>query len=355
MSCSNPNFVVETPYLKDDGTPVTLFFNQKPNFDNMEGYRVIEVPCGCCEQCLSQRAQEWSAKCIAELQLHKESCVINLTYNDDYLPSCIKVKRKESSESYVFSKSQDFIDKKTGYVIYFNGIVDDSFDVVSEKPSFDYSDVQKFFKRLRKKIGAFRYYGCCEYGEHYKRPHYHIIVYGFKPSDLVYWKTTKAGSIQYRSLFIEKLWNKGFVTIGEASASSIFYISGYVLKKYLGSQNKGYYLNKGLLPERNFFSQNLGGEFFSENSTQIYDLGKVYIGTGDGNAVAVYKNKTLDRKIALEDPQFIRSIKNMRSSVMEAREYTRAFKSGVPVEELRKILAREFHERIIKSKRRAFD
>ena len=48
-----------------------------------------------------------------------------------------------------------------------------------------YTDVQKFLKRLRKAYrGKLRYFVAGEYGEQTARPHYHMILYGWQPTDL---------------------------------------------------------------------------------------------------------------------------------------------------------------------------
>ena len=48
-----------------------------------------------------------------------------------------------------------------------------------------YTDVQKFLKRLRKAYKSkLRYFIAGEYGEQTARPHYHMILYGWQPTDL---------------------------------------------------------------------------------------------------------------------------------------------------------------------------
>ena len=79
-----------------------------------------------------------------EAKLHKENCFITLTYNNNNLPKYKSLVKKE---------------------------------------------LQDFFKRLRKKYGeGIRYYACGEYGPKGKRPHYHAIIFGWKPKDLKYFK-----------------------------------------------------------------------------------------------------------------------------------------------------------------------
>lgn len=69
----------------------------------------------------------------------------------------------------------------------------------------------------------------CEYGTNYLRPHFHAIIFGHQFPNLKLHKTTPRGSKIYRSDQLEKLWNKGFSSIGEANESTAYYIASYCL------------------------------------------------------------------------------------------------------------------------------
>jgi hypothetical protein len=84
------------------------------------------------------------------------------------------------------------------------------------------SDLQKFFKRMRKGGYDYRYYACGEYGDNGGRPHYHAIVFG----------------IEVSKEELEKHWRLGLCEVGTASEASIRYVAGYVSKK-LGLRENG--------------------------------------------------------------------------------------------------------------------
>lgn len=172
-------------------------FSNKPS-DEGEIY----VPCGKCLECLKDVSEEWSWRIMDEAKLYEENCVITLTYNDDAL----------------------------------NG-----------EKSLNKRDYQLFLKRLRKYIKVtenkeIRYFLSAEYGSKLKRPHYHIIIFGWIPKDLKYWTYTKKRSIQYRSKVVETLWIKGFSTIGLLDKSTAKYTA-----KYLQKLNYEMYEHDGLL------------------------------------------------------------------------------------------------------------
>lgn len=126
--------------------------------------RRITVPCGKCLACEQKRASQFAQRAIDELQFWDTACVVTLTYNDEHLPENSWLCRR---------------------------------------------DVQLFAKRLRKSLGddhPIRIYGCGEYGSKKGRPHYHLIIYGWSPSDCDF-HFVKRGRKHYLSATVERLWS----------------------------------------------------------------------------------------------------------------------------------------------------
>jgi len=78
-------------------------------------------------------------------------------------------------------------------------------------------DATLFLKRLRKRVGSFRYFLVGEYGDKFGRPHYHVALFGVCP--LIYQQE------------IAQAWGQGFVHCGLLEQKSAAYIAGYVTKK----------------------------------------------------------------------------------------------------------------------------
>ena len=79
-----------------------------------------------------------------------------------------------------------------------------------------YPDIQKFLKRLRKAYrGKLRYFVAGEYGEQTARPHYHMILYGWQPTDLEHlYKIQHNG--YFTSKWLANLWGMGQIQIAQA-------------------------------------------------------------------------------------------------------------------------------------------
>lgn len=126
--------------------------------------------------------------------MHEDSCFITLTYDDENLP-------------------------------YGETLVPRHF--------------QLFMKRARKKFGQMRFYHCGEYGETTERPHYHALLFGFRPSDGVLFKDDEYPL--YTSEKLTETWGLGHATFGQVTFETAAYTSRYVTKKVTGKQAKDHY------------------------------------------------------------------------------------------------------------------
>jgi len=90
-------------------------------------------------------------------------------------------------------------------------------------------DWQLFAKRVRRRLGPFRYLMCGEYGEQTQRPHYHALLFGLDVPDASAFSVRRGHSV-FRSRILQDLWAKGIVELGTVTPQSARYCSGYVLK-----------------------------------------------------------------------------------------------------------------------------
>lgn len=122
--------------------------------------------------------------------------------------------------------------------------------------SLNKSDLQKFFKRLRKlSTNRIRYYAVGEYGGKSWRPHYHIILFNSNPYDVA-----SAWSLANQSL--------GDVHYGSVSEASVGYTLKYITKK----QRIPLHINDDREREFSLMSKGLGLNYLSEQMI-AYHLG----------------------------------------------------------------------------------
>jgi len=125
------------------------------------------------------------------------------------------------------------------------------------------SDLQKFFKRLRKKIPDIKYFACGEYGEQTERPHYHAIIFGLAKHEA--------------DFMLRQVWGKGNVENGHAEEDSIRYVAGYIDKKWMaGDQKHTEYMGKP--PPFQTQSQGIGKEWWLKHYHEFLDDGLKFRG-----------------------------------------------------------------------------
>lgn len=92
-------------------------------------------------------------------------------------------------------------------------------------------DVTGFIRKLRLHYGqGVRFFCAAEYGAKFSRPHYHLVMFNFKPTDLVP-SAKRSGFQTYTSEQIEGIWQKGRVEVGTFSTRGAMYAAQYVVKK----------------------------------------------------------------------------------------------------------------------------
>lgn len=177
-------------------SPLSAF--RKPDGGIVFGPGPLRIACGQCMGCRLERSRQWAVRCLHESKMHERNCFITLTYSDANLP---------------------------------------------ENHNLQYSDFQKFMKRLRKEFSdiPIRFYMCGEYGETTGRPHYHACLFGVDFDDKVPLQRTGSDHMIYRSAVLDKLWPLGHASVGQLTFESAAYTARYITKKLLGAAAKDGY------------------------------------------------------------------------------------------------------------------
>lgn len=209
-------------FIKNPGT--FCFDNWLENYPFAFDCKIIDVPCSKCVECLIDKSSEWSYRIMNECSLYEKNCFITLTYADNPV-------------------------------------------------SLNKRDLQLFLKRLRRHLEPlkFRFFACGEYGKKGKRPHYHLIVFNWQPDDLDYFFTDKAGVGIYKSDFLSKIWNKGFISVSFVDENVAKYVAKYMQK--LNEIPKGCikpFLTMSLKP-------GIGADYLINNISVAFSTDKIYL------------------------------------------------------------------------------
>lgn len=205
--------------------PVRITKNLSPQ-DFPDG---LLVPCGQCIACRISKRREWTIRMLHELEDHKESCFVTLTYSENNVP---------------------------------------------ENKSLKKEDLQKFMKRLRKSLEPtgrkIRYFACGEYGDKTERPHYHLIIFGLglKNEDRSY----IMDAWPYCDWSNRHIRNKSF---GLVEPDSVRYVAQYIDKKFTGDKANVEYTKKGREPCFRCLSLGIGKNWCDKNRDQIIQSKKI--------------------------------------------------------------------------------
>ncbi len=207
--------------------PTDLFEKPRLVFKEPKGsYRKVTIPCGKCVACRVNNAASWATRCSHEAEYVSEGCFVTLTYNPENCP-----------RDYQLVKS----------------------------------DFQKFMKRLRFHVGASvirAFFAVGEYGEKFGRPHYHAVILGWSPKDLVFHSYSYSGYPIYTSKTLEQIWGKGFCPVGTMTSASAAYVARY--SKKVSAPNHGkrtppFFLASRNIPLSNGKKGALGAQWVLDN------------------------------------------------------------------------------------------
>lgn len=279
MTCYRPLRAYRSTKANANGK-YPLIFPKGKKLPEGEG---LDIACGRCIGCRLDHSRDWALRIMHEAARYKENCFITLTYSDEKLP---------------------------------------------HDNSLDKRHWQLFMKRLRKSYEPqkIRFFHCGEYGEQFRRPHYHACIFGLDFEDKVIHGKNHRGDPIYTSRRLAEIWDKGFVTVGELNFDSAAYVARYCLKKVTGEQAEEHYKSVNwatgeivdLLPEYTLMSRGgrkgkgIGHDYYLERKDNIYPLDQIVYKSGTGKYRPMKPPKYYDRLYELDCPEEMEKIKERR-------------------------------------------
>lgn len=244
---------------------VKMVFREDQGFPNTK----TELPCGQCIGCRLDRARMWAARIMNEAQLYTWNCFVTLTYKDDPI-------------------------------------------------TLNKDDIQQFMHNLRQRRERhekknqlnpqpIRFYQCGEYGEQFSRPHHHIILFNYYPSDAKYFKRHNGNNV-YISEELSEVWPHGLHSVQELTYDSAAYCAKYILKKQTGERAEQHY--NGLEPEFTTMSRRpgIGKKWFEKFKNDVYNHDRMVLGPN----VILRPPRYYDELFELHHPTRLRELKRKR-------------------------------------------
>ena len=287
MACSNPNLVRMGEGRPKFLGPYTAYAAKHRDTQRLiEAGKLIQVPCGHCEECAKNRAENWGTRCELEASYYKQSLFVTLTYDSEHLPVY------NAFEKRTYRGLKNPIDFEIRGKTYERGtLCKRDLSLFLKKLNID--AVRKGYSETGKSC---RYYACGEYGGKRYRPHYHVIIFGLHPPDLEVDRVSNGGKkaiIHYRSEWLTEKWGMGLTDIEEANFGSARYVAGYATKKHKDAELYEYL---GIEKPYTVMSRmpGIGYQYWNDYRDEIYKEGadKIYLTGGK----TVKPPKYFDRK-----------------------------------------------------------
>lgn len=260
-------------------------------------YATFQLPCGQCLECRLEYARQWAVRCVHEAKMHEKNCFITLTYADEHLKS----PKLDYSDFQKFAKKLrekifcDFVAEKFGTSSYYKKLSK------QQKTIFrmEHSDVLE-----KLKISIFV---TGEYGDINKRPHWHACIFNYRPSDGIPKYTNDRGDQVYESAELSGLWQNGIADFGAVTFESAGYVARYAAKKLVHGNDQDHDFQP---ISKKSSHQAIGKKFLEKYWEDVFNEGIIILSDGSSCAVPRYYEKWLQKNKPDEWRRYVTQTKN---------------------------------------------
>lgn len=241
----------------DDG--VTTTFSKKLFSKELIPW---QVPCGKCLECRLEYARQWAVRCVHEAQMHDDNSFITLTYNDENVGD----------------------------------------------GRLRYEDFQLFMKRLRRSLHEERVsvFVTGEYGDLRKRPHWHALLFGWRPEDLVFKYSNERGDRVYSSERLSHLWTSGISEVGSVTFESAGYCARYAAKKLVHGRDADHDFQPISKKSSKYA---IGKKWLEKYWRDVFHHGRIVLPNGDMCSIPRYYEKWFKENHFSEWLCYVREVK----------------------------------------------
>lgn len=212
MRCTSPR----TVGFYDDGK--TICWSPKKY---SKQFPTFQIPCSKCISCRLESARQTAVRCVHEAQMHEQNSFITLTYDEENL----------TSEKLQYQDFQNFV-KRLRHYIYDEELkrMYPYAKTQMERRAAARTHTEETRKDLRERL-SISVFVAGEYGDRKKRPHWHALIFNWRPPDCEYKYSNERGDQVYSSRSLSDLWPFGISEIGSITLESAGYCARYASKK----------------------------------------------------------------------------------------------------------------------------
>ena len=277
-----------------------LTFKSRSHDPSLVGF---ELECRKCLPCRLNIAREKAIRAYHESQMHEKNIFLTLTYDKDHLKSPVL----QPLDFELFMKS------------------------LRISITRDIKDPE-----LLKKL-AIPLMVTGEYGEKNKRPHWHALLFNYRPDDAKPKYKTKLHHQVWTSDFLTTLWGKGNVEFGTITLDSASYTARYAAKKLVHGDDQSHEYHPVHRTSKRYA---LGKSWIEKYWKQTFDRGYIVLPNGQESRIPRYYVDWLKKNQPTAWEEYVTGLKiemqkiAMQKNREEELEYFSALlrqKSGDPM------------------------
>lgn len=258
--------------FQDDGKTLSW----SPKKYNKE-YATFQLPCGKCISCRLEYARSVSIRCVHEAQMYQNNSFVTLTYTDENL----------KSQKLVYKDFQDFAKRLRSFT--FNEMLNKMF------PNLPQKQQRTLWRSLpierRKEINGQTKIPLLvtgEYGDKEKRPHWHALLFNWRPNDLDYKYSNHRGDQVFSSKILTDLWGQGIAELGSITLESAGYCARYATKKLMHGRDGQHDYEP---VSKRSSKLGIGKSWIEKYHTDVFNYGYVVLSDGTQAPIPRYYEK----------------------------------------------------------------
>lgn len=245
-----------------------IIYNSKEAIPGLVGF---EFECRKCLPCRLNQAREKAIRCVHEAKMHEENIFLTLTYNEENLKS----------------------------------------------PKLIYKDFQVFMKALRHSTpNKITFMVTGEYGEINKRPHWHALLFNYRPHDAKLKYKTEQGEEVFTSEKLENLWKKGNLEFGSLTLDSANYVARYAAKKLVHGKDQDHDYHP---IHKTSSRRGIGYPWIKKYWKHTFENGHIVLPNGQSSKIPRYYVDWLKKNKPNEYIKYITGVRDEMSNLAETK------------------------------------
>nr|QJB20666.1 MAG: replication initiator protein [Microvirus sp.] len=227
-------------------------------------FATFQLPCGKCISCRLENARQTAVRCVHEASMYEKNSFITLTYSEENL----------KSPKLVYRDFQLFV-KKLRSQLYDNELKKIFPNARTQREARELARTLQRSTRvsLQEKISV-PVFVAGEYGDRKKRPHWHAIIFNWRPDDIQHSYTNDRGDKVFTSRTLETLWPLGKSELGSVTLESAGYCARYAAKKLAHGKDGEHDYNP---ISRRSSKHAIGKKWIEKNWRDVFTYGQLKI------------------------------------------------------------------------------